>query len=201
VFARNRFSTEPIRRNRCGACVSGTSVKRDHGCAKQDRDSFREWRDGLQITTFPAATDMDLLDPRFFRMLKAASMKRRGLLKLAILGLTILAEGRAMAGSAVVSGPFGEHVIVANEKYSKDAAIKKALALWHHQWTGTPKILASSDVVGEGAVAGWNNGKAWAIGASAGKATAAQAEAEAIKFCLQHCPKGAKPTILRRFRG
>jgi hypothetical protein len=108
---------------------------------------------------------------------------------------------KVQAGSAVASGPFGQHVIVAGKQYTKDAAIKKALALWHHQWTGNPKILASSDVVGEGAVAGWNNGKAWAIGASAGKLTAAKAEASAIKYCLQHCPKGAKPTILRQFRG
>jgi hypothetical protein len=141
----------------------------------------------------------DLLDPKFFCMLKAAHMTRLGLL--VFLGLTVLASGSAEAGSAVASGPFGEHVIVAGKEYSKAAAIKKALALWHRQWTGTPKILASTDVYGEGAVAGWNNGKAWAIGASVGKLTAAEAEAAAIKFCLQHCPKGAKPTILRQFRG
>lgn len=63
------------------------------------------------------------------------------------------------------------------------------------------KILASSDVYGEGAVAGWNNGKAWAIGCAAGKRSAAEADAEAIRYCLEHCPKGAKPTILREFRG
>lgn len=128
-------------------------------------------------------------------------MRRLGLLKLGLLGLTVFAAARVQAGSAVASGPFGQHVIVAGKQYTKDAAIKKALALWHHQWTGNPKILASSDVVGEGAVAGWNNGKAWAIGASAGKLTAAEAEASAIKYCLQHCPKGVKPTILRQFRG
>jgi hypothetical protein len=133
-------------------------------------------------------------------MLKAAYMTRL-LLRLVFLGSTLLVSGRVEAGSAVASGALGEHVIVAGKQYSKEAASKKALALWHHQWTGTPKILASSDVYGEGAVAAWNNGKHWAIGASLGKLTAAEAEAEAIKFCLQHCPKGAKPTILRQFRG
>lgn len=120
---------------------------------------------------------------------------------LVFLGLTVLVAGRAEAGSAVVSGPFGEHVIVTGKQYSKAAAIKKALALWHSQWTGTPKVLASTDVFGEGAVAAWNNGKLWAIGASVSKPTADEAKANAIKFCLQHCPKGAKPTILRQFRG
>ena len=123
------------------------------------------------------------------------------LLRLVFSGVTLLAAERLEAGSAVASGALGEHVIVAGKQYSKEAAIKKALALWHHQWTGTPKILASSDVYGEGAVAAWNNGKHWAIGASLGKLTPAEAEAEAIEYCLQHCPKGAKPTILRQFRG
>jgi hypothetical protein len=134
-------------------------------------------------------------------MVKAPDMTRL-LRRLVFLGITLFTAGRAVhAGSAVASGPFGEHVIVAGKQYSKEAASKKALALWHRQWTGTPKILASSDVVGEGAVAAWNNGNHWAIGASVGKRTAAEAEAEAIKYCRDRAPKGAKATILRQFHG
>jgi hypothetical protein len=128
-------------------------------------------------------------------------MTRLALLRLVFLVSTVLAAGRTEAGSAVASGPFGAHVIVAGKNYSKEAATKKALALWHRQWTGTPKILASTDVFGEGAVAAWNNGKAWAIGASVGKRSAAEAKAEAIRYCLERCPKGAKPVILREFQG
>ena len=56
-------------------------------------------------------------------------------------------------------------------------------------------------VVGEGAVAVWHQGKAWAIGAALGRRSATEADEDAIKFCLQHCPAGAKPKILRGFRG
>jgi hypothetical protein len=139
------------------------------------------------------------LTPSFHYAKSGKIMTRLGLL--VFLGLTFLAAGRTEAGSAVASGPFGEHVIGTGKNYSKQAAIKKALVLWHRQWTGTPKILASTDVYGEGAVAAWNDGKAWAIGASVGKTTAAEAKVEAMKYCLDRCPKGAKPTILRQFRG
>jgi hypothetical protein len=110
---------------------------------------------------------------------------------------SLIAEG----GSAVASGPYGAHVIVAGRDYYKKAAEQKALALWHSHWRGKAKILASSDVVGDGAVAVWSKGKAWAIGASLGKRSPTEADAIAIKYCLQHCPKGAKPKILRGFRG
>ena len=81
----------------------------------------------------------------------------------------------------MASGHFGAHVIVAGRNYSKEAATKKALALWHRQWSGTPKILASTDVFGEGAVAAWNNGKAWAIGASVGKRTLLEARSDSVR--------------------
>jgi hypothetical protein len=99
----------------------------------------------------------DLLDPKFFFMLKAAHMTRLGLL--AFLGLTVLAGGNAEAGSAVASGPFGEHVIVAGKKYSKAAAIKKALAFgtgngqaprrfWHRQ-TSMVKVRLLAGITGK----------------------------------------------------
>jgi hypothetical protein len=92
-------------------------------------------------------------------------------------------------------------VIVAGWSYSKKAAEQKALALWHGKWRGQAKISASSDVVGDGAVAVWSHDKAWAIGAALGKRSSTEADALAIKYCLQHCPTGAKPKILRGFRG
>ena len=106
-----------------------------------------------------------------------------------------LAEG----GSAIAVGFHGAHVIVAGTQYSKKAAEEKALALWRGHWSGPVKNLASSDVVGEGALAVWSKGKHWAIGAALGRRSATEADATAIKLC--HCPKGATPRILRGFRG
>jgi hypothetical protein len=116
-----------------------------------------------------------------------------------VLSTFVLGIAQAPAGSAVASGPYGEHVVVAGPNYTKKAAEQKALALWHTNWTGQPKILASSES-GYGAVAVWNNGDTWAIGAAAGKASPQEADKEAIRYCLQHCPASARPKILRRFK-
>jgi hypothetical protein len=118
---------------------------------------------------------------------------------LALTTALILKPAQASAGSAVASGPYGEHVVVAGPNYTKKAAEQKALALWHSNWSGQPKILASPES-GFGAVAVWNNGDAWAIGAVAGKSSAQEADKEAIRCCLQRCPAGARPKIIRRFK-
>jgi hypothetical protein len=121
------------------------------------------------------------------------------LIYLALTSALILKPTKAPAGSAVASGPYGEHVVVAGPNYTKKTAEQKALALWHSNWSGQPKILVSSEA-GYGAVAVWNNGDTWAIGATAGKASPQEADKEAIRYCLQHCPATAGPKILRRFK-
>jgi hypothetical protein len=118
---------------------------------------------------------------------------------LSITSTLILGMTEAPAGSAVASGPYGEHVVVAGPNYSKKGAEQKALALWHSNWNGQPKILVSSES-GYGAVAVWDNGDTWALGAVAGKASPQEADKEAIRYCLQRCPASAKPKIIRRFK-
>jgi hypothetical protein len=95
--------------------------------------------------------------------------KRKSLLiYLALTTALILKPTLAPGGSAVASGPYGEHVVVAGPNYRKKAAEQKALALWHSNWSGQPKILASSES-GYGAVAAWNNGDTWPLEQSQAK--------------------------------
>jgi hypothetical protein len=115
--------------------------------------------------------------------------------------IAILPVARVVAGSAVAVGDYGEHAVVVGPNYSKKEAEQKALALWHSKWSGSAKILVSSDVVGDGAVAVWNNGEHWAIGAVVGKSSRSEAERLAILNCLTRCPAGVKPKIIRTFKG
>ena len=89
-------------------------------------------------------------------------------------------------------GPRGLHAIVSNPSYSQEVAKQKALALWYSNWHGQARILASTGVVGECAVAFWRQGNRWAIGVALGKRSESEADGPAMKYCLQHCPLGAR---------
>ena len=92
-------------------------------------------------------------------------------------------------------GPRGLHAIVSNPSYFQEVAKRKALALWYSKWHGQARILASTGVVSECAVAFWRKGRAWAVGVALGKRSEAEADSVAIKYCLQHCLPGAHPKV------
>jgi hypothetical protein len=118
---------------------------------------------------------------------------------LALLALGGVCIQNAYAGSAVAIGPDG-HIAVVGGPYNEEAAKQKALALWHSKHRSEARILASSGAVGECAVAVWRQGKHWAVSASLGKRSEAEAYAIAMRNCLQHCPPGARPKIYRAWR-
>jgi hypothetical protein len=117
-----------------------------------------------------------------------------------LLLLLALASNKTLAGAAVGTGPNGELVVAAGEPYTKAGAIMKVHLLWQKKHTTPLKIIASTSRDGECAIAGWRNGKHWAVGVSLGKTSSGEADAIAIRHCLRHCPPGAIPKIVRGFR-
>ena len=105
----------------------------------------------------------------------------------------------AISASAVAVNSLGQVAIVGGASYTQESAKQKAMDLLK-KYGRNPRIVASSAVVGDCAVAFWRNGNHWAVGASLGKRSSTEADDLAMKYCLKYCPSSANPKIIRGFR-
>jgi hypothetical protein len=103
----------------------------------------------------------------------------------------------ARGGSAVAWD--GKGHLAHSAGYPVEEAKERALRLCRSRWGGTPRLLGSADVVGDGAIAVARRGKEWVIGISLGRPSAADAENRAIKKCLK--AGGVDPKVRWGFRG
>ena len=119
----------------------------------------------------------------------------------AILGLALacLFVQKANAGSAVAIGTNGRLGTAAG--WPLKEAKRRAVKICIRNGGVDPRILASTDMVGEGAiaVARQGNGNGWLIGISLGRSTAVDAQARAIEQCRK--AGGTNPKVKWGFRG
>jgi hypothetical protein len=123
-------------------------------------------------------------------------MKSSALLALVLVGLLLQ---RANAGSAVAIGSNGHLVYSAGRAEAE--ARRRAVDICRGHGGVNVRLLASTDVVGEGAIAVAHRGKGdgWLIGISLGRRSAVDAQARAIEQCRK--AGGIDPKVKWGFRG
>ena len=124
-------------------------------------------------------------------------MKRSAILLL--VAVAVLMARNASAGSAVASDGHGH--LVSSVGYSVKIAKERALEIAHRRYGNNVKLLASSDVIGYGAIAVARNGNGSGsiIGVTLGRASALEAENRSIEKCVK--AGGTNPRIVQRFKG
>ncbi len=101
------------------------------------------------------------------------------------------------AGSAVAGDGRGRFFI--SYGFPKDIAEKRALALCYHEWGSRARIVASTDVVGFGAIAVAHKGNSFVHSIVLGRLTQEDANNRAIRNCLR--AGGVNPRIRNAFKG
>src|ERR1700722_10082575 len=125
------------------------------------------------------------------------AVMRRTIALLAFTGLITILIQSARAGSAVAWDGHGH--LVHSAGYPLKIAKERALRICRRRFGASARLLASTDVVGDGAIAVARRGTNWVIGISLGRPSPADAENRAIEKCLQ--AGGIKPKIRWGFRG
>lgn len=123
-------------------------------------------------------------------------MEKRALVGLILASLLVQ---NAKAGSAVAIGSNGH--LVYSYGLPRSVAARHAINVCIHRGGVNVRLLASTDMVGEGAiaVARQGNGNGWLIGVSLGRPTAVDAQARAIEQCRK--AGGTGPKVKWGFRG
>jgi hypothetical protein len=103
----------------------------------------------------------------------------------------------ADAGSAVAWDGHGHMVHSAG--YPVEVAKERALRICRLRYGVPPRLLASTDVVGNGAIAVARRRSDWIIGISLGRPSPADAENRAIQKCLK--AGGVNPKVRWGFKG
>jgi hypothetical protein len=103
----------------------------------------------------------------------------------------------ARAGSAVAWDGHGH--LVHSAGYPVEIAKQRALRICRLRYGVSPHLLASTDVVGNGAIAVARRGSEWVIGISLGRPSPADAENRAIEKCLK--AGGVNPKVRWGFKG
>jgi hypothetical protein len=114
---------------------------------------------------------------------------------LIVISLVIIQCTRA--GSAVAWDGRGH--LVHSAGYPLAIAKERALRICRLRYGANPHLLASTDVVGDGAIAVARRGRYWVIGISLGRPSPADAENRAVMKCLK--AGGIDPKVRWGFRG
>jgi hypothetical protein len=121
-------------------------------------------------------------------------VKRSALLGLVLANL-LLQE--ANAGSAVAMGSNG--YLVYSYGLPRTVAVRHVISICTRRGGVNVRLLASTDIVGEGAIAIARSGKKSIFGVSLGRRSATEAQARAIKQCRK--AGGIDPVVRWGFRG
>jgi hypothetical protein len=124
-------------------------------------------------------------------------MKEKAVALFVLLGLASTALHSVHAGSAVAWDGRGH--LVHSAGYPLDIAKERALRICRLRYGANARLLASTDVVGDGAIAVARRGADWVIGISLGRPSPADAENRALDKCLR--AGGANPKVRWGFRG
>jgi hypothetical protein len=124
-------------------------------------------------------------------------MNGKAIILLVLLGLPGTALDNVYAGSAVAWDGRGH--LVHSAGYPLEIAKERALRICRLRYGANARLLASTDVVGDGAIAVARRGEDWVIGISLGRPSPADAENRAIEKCLR--AGGVNPKVRWGFRG
>jgi hypothetical protein len=114
-----------------------------------------------------------------------------------VLGLAAVLIQNAGAGSAVAWDGLG-HMVYSYGRPVKEAE-RRALAICRHRYGGNVRLIASSDVVGDGAIAIARCGNSSVVGVALGHSSPLEAETLAMRQCLK--AGGTHPKVRWGFRG
>jgi hypothetical protein len=104
------------------------------------------------------------------------------------------------AGSAVAVANNGQRtIIVKSYGLPQRIAEQHVIDICHREGGANAKLLASSDVVGYGAIAVAREGNGWVVGVSLGRRSATESDIRAVKACLK--AGGTNPKVKWGFRG
>ncbi len=127
-------------------------------------------------------------------------MKRRLLFQIMVVSLYFATTRYAHAGSAVAIADKGPRTIVVKSYgLPKKIAEQHVIEICRREGGANAKLLASSDVIGYGAIAVARHGPGWIVGVSLGRRSATESEDRAIKACVK--AGGRNPRIKWGFRG
>jgi hypothetical protein len=124
-------------------------------------------------------------------------MRRKTVALLVLLGVVSILIQSASAGSAVAWDGHGH--LVHSAGFPVEIAKERALRICRLRYGPGARLLASTDVVGDGAIAVAHRGTIWVIGISLGRPSPADAENRAIAKCLQ--AGGVNPKVRWGFKG
>ncbi len=106
----------------------------------------------------------------------------------------------ANAGSAVAIATIGQRtMIVKSYGLPQKVAEKHVIDICRREGGANARLLASSDVVGYGAVAVARRGYRWVVGVSLGRRSATESETRAVMACVR--AGGMNPKVKWGFRG
>jgi hypothetical protein len=114
-----------------------------------------------------------------------------------LLGLASTLLHNLYAGSAVAWDGHGH--LVHSAGYPIEIAKERALRICRVRYGASARLLASTDVVGDGAIAVARRGAVWVVGISLGRPSPADAENRAIEKCIR--AGGINPKVRWGFRG
>jgi hypothetical protein len=124
-------------------------------------------------------------------------MKRSSVFRLGLLALAGIMIQSAAAGSAVAWDGHGHLGSCAG--YPRREAMQRSVERCRRNGGVNPRIIASTDVSGDGAIAVAARGSGSVIGVSLGRPSAADAENQAMEKCLK--AGGFNPKVICGFRG
>jgi hypothetical protein len=114
-----------------------------------------------------------------------------------VVGLSAILIQNAGAGSAVAWDGLG-HLVYSYGRPVKEAE-QRALAICRHRYGGNVRLIASSDVVGDGAIAIARRGNSSVVGVALGHRSPLEAEILALRQCLK--AGGTDPKVRWGFKG
>jgi hypothetical protein len=128
------------------------------------------------------------------------ALMKRPAFGLLIIGLHGVFVESLYAGSAVAIANNGQRtIIVKSYGLPKKVAERDVIEICRGEGGVNAKVLASSSIVGYGAIAVSRRGPEWVVGVSLGRKSASESETRAIKACLR--AGGINPKVKWGFRG
>jgi hypothetical protein len=127
-------------------------------------------------------------------------MRKGGVFRIVLVAICGTLIQSVDAGSAVAIANNGQRtMIVKSYGLPQKEAQQHVLDICRREGGANAKLLATSDVIGYGAIAIARRGSNWVVGVSLGRRSPTESEIRALRACLR--AGGIKPKVEWGFRG